>query len=173
MEQGLVQVYTGDGKGKTTAAVGLALRALGQGFKVLLVRLLKPHDPPSGEVLLLERLDGIEILTAGVGVIHGHPDPQQVSESVQQVFSQAREQILAGKVDLAIFDEGNGTLHREALQLEQVLELIEQRPRHVELVFTGRRAPQKLCEVADLVTVMQAERHPLQKGVAARRGIEY
>jgi len=173
MKQGLVQVYTGEGKGKTTAAVGLAVRALGQGFRVLLVRLLKPHDPPSGEVRLLENIDGIEIITAGVGVIHGHPDPQQVSASVQQVFVQARERVLAGEVDLAIFDEGNGALHRKALQLEQVLELIGQRPPHVELVFTGRRAPRELCDAADLVTLMQAEKHPLQKGVAARRGIEY
>ncbi|PLY02155.1 MAG: cob(I)yrinic acid a,c-diamide adenosyltransferase, partial [Desulfuromonas sp.] len=98
---------------------------------------------------------------------------QQVTESVQAVFAEARERILSGDIDLTIFDEANSALHREALQLAQLLELIEQRPPHVELVFTGRRAPQQLCEVADLVTVMQAEKHPLQKGVVARRGIEY
>jgi len=173
MQQGLVQVYTGEGKGKTTAAVGLAVRALGQGLRVLLVRMLKPLDPPSGEVLMLEQLEGVEILTAGVGVVHGRPDTQQVTESVQAVFAEARERILSGDIDLTIFDEANSALHREALQLAQLLELIEQRPPHVELVFTGRRAPQQLCEVADLVTVMQAEKHPLQKGVVARRGIEY
>ena len=92
---------------ETTAAIGLAVRALGQGLRVLLVRLLKPLEPPSGEVKLLEALAGIEILTAGVGVIHGRPDPQRVAESVQQVFSEARARILAGGVDVAIFDEAN------------------------------------------------------------------
>jgi len=173
MQQGLVQVYTGDGKGKTTAAVGLAVRALGQGLRVVLVRFLKPSQPQSGEVLFLEGIAGIEIITAGVGVIHGQPEPQRVQESVQNAFERARELVLGGKVDLVIFDEAHGALQREALQMTQVLELIQQRPEHVELVFTGRRAPQKLLEVADLVTVLQAEKHPLQQGVAARRGIEY
>jgi len=173
MDQGLVQVYTGEGKGKTTAALGLAVRALGQGLRVLLVRLLKPLDPPSGEVKLLETLAGIEILTAGVGVIHGRPDPQRVAESVQQVFSEARARILAGGVDVAIFDEVNGALHRGALELAEVLALIDARPGGVELVLTGRNAPQQLLERADLVTVMQAHTHPFSRGVAARRGIEY
>jgi len=171
--QGLVQVYTGDGKGKTTAAIGLAVRALGQGLRVLLVRLLKPEDPPSGEVLLLEGLPGIETITAGVGVIHGRPDPRQVEASVQQAFARGRERILAGTVDVAIFDEANGALRRGALQLDQVLELIDERPADVELVFTGRHAPRGLLERADLVTCMQDEKHPLRQGIAARRGIDF
>jgi len=173
MAQGLVQVYTGDGKGKTTAAVGLVVRALGQGLRVLVVRMLKPQEPVSGEVLVLEDSEHAEVITAGIGVIHGKPDPQQVRESVQQVFEQAHKKILAGEVDLVVFDEANGALSRGALDLEQVLELIASRPANVELVFTGRNAPQELLEVADLVTEMKLHKHPFQQGIAARRGIEY
>ncbi len=173
MQQGLVQVYTGQGKGKTTAALGLALRALGHGRRVLLVRMLKPLEPASGEVIALERFDSAEILTAGVGVIHGSADPQQVSESVRQVFVQARATIMAGDIDLAIFDEAHGALRRGALEAKQLLELVAQRPAHVELVFTGRHAPQELLEVADLVTEMLAQKHPYRQGIKARQGIEY
>lgn len=169
----MIQIYTGDGKGKTTAATGLALRALGHGQRVLLVRLLKPRVPESGELMILRQLPGIEILDAGVGVIDGTASVADVVVSVAQTFAAARVRIASGAIDLAIFDELNNAVHRGALPLIAVLELCDQRPAATELVFTGRHAPPELLERADLVTVMNAYKHPLQQGIPARPGIEY
>ncbi|AMV73415.1 cob(I)yrinic acid a,c-diamide adenosyltransferase [Desulfuromonas carbonis] len=172
-QPGLVQVYTGAGKGKTTAATGLALRALGQGLRVLLVRFLKSADSISGEVAILETLPGIEIITAGIGIIGQRPPPALVTESVRQAFARGRARVLSGEIDLAIFDEGNNALHRGDLALQEVLQLIAERPAHVELLFTGRHAPDELAARADLVTRMEAVRHPYSEGIPARAGIEY
>ena len=172
-QPGLIQVYTGEGKGKTTAAIGLAVRALGQGLRVLLVRFLKPAEPPSGEVAFLGPIPNLEILTAGVGILGGKPDATAVTASVARTFAQARERVLSGAVDLAIFDEANNALHHGYLDLDAFLTLIELRPAHVEVVATGRNAPRQLLDRADLVTRMELVRHPLAAGVAARRGIEF
>jgi cob(I)alamin adenosyltransferase len=173
MAQGLIQVYTGNGKGKTTAAVGLAVRALGQGLRVFLVRFLKPAEPPSGEISFLEGTRGLEILTSGIGIIGASPDREKVAASVKQTFALAREKTVTGNYDMVIFDEINNALHRQYLPLAEVLGLIESRPDSVELVFTGRYAPAPLLESADLVTVMEAVKHPMQKGIPARKGIEF
>lgn len=173
MGQGLVQVYTGEGKGKTTAAIGLVVRALGQGWRVLLVRLLKPAEPPSGEVLFLQGAERLEILTSGQGILGPVADRAEVAAGVAATFAAARERILAGACDLVVFDEINNALHRGYLEPEKVLELLKQRPSGVEVVLTGRNAPQELLRVADLVTRMEAVRHPLPQGIGARRGMEY
>ncbi|WP_432821542.1 cob(I)yrinic acid a,c-diamide adenosyltransferase [Trichloromonas sp.] len=172
MQQGLIQVYTGDGKGKTTAATGLAVRALGQGLRVLLVRFLKPAEPVSGEVALLQTLPGIDIITSGIGVIGRRPDRDEVIRSVAEAFAAARERI-AGHYDLVIFDEINNALHRGYLPLATFLDFLERRPQGVELVLTGRNAPAELIARADLVTRMEKVRHPYEQGIAARRGIEF
>ena len=171
--QGLIQIYTGNGKGKTTAAIGLAVRALGHGRRVLLARFLKPAEPASGEVILLSGLPGIDILTSGMGIINGTPDPEAVTAGVARTFDQARERILAGEVDLAIFDEINNTLRHGYLPLAEVIDLCHRRPAATELVFTGRHAPEELLAEADLITRMEPVRHPLSAGIAARQGIEY
>jgi cob(I)alamin adenosyltransferase len=173
MTQGLVQVYTGNGKGKTTAAVGLAVRALGQGLRVLLVRFLKPVEPPSGEISFLEGTPGLEILTSGIGIICAAPDREKVAASVEAAFRMARSRVLGGEFDLVILDEINNALHRGYIPLTDVLGLMEERPGGVELVFTGRNAPEALLERADLVTVMEAVKHPMRKGIPARKGIEF
>jgi cob(I)alamin adenosyltransferase len=170
---GLVQIYTGNGKGKTTAATGLAVRALGQGLRVLLVRFLKPAEPASGEIRFLEGAPGLEILTAGVGVIGCPVAREVVAQSVAATFAAARERILSGAVDLALLDEINNVLHRGDLPLAAVLTLIEERPAGVELVLTGRHAPEALLARADLVTRMEKVKHPFDNGRGARRGIEY
>jgi len=172
-QPGLIQVYTGEGKGKTTAAIGLAVRALGQGLRVLLVRFLKPADPPSGEVLFLTGAPNLEILTAGVGILGGRPDAAVVTDSVDRTFRAARERLLSGEVDLAIFDEANNALHHGYLNLGEFLALLAERPGHVEIIATGRHAPRQLLERADLVTRMELVRHPLAAGIAARRGVEF
>lgn len=171
--QGLVQVYTGNGKGKTTAAVGLAVRALGQHMKVLLVRFLKPEEPVSGEIAFLAGTPNLEVLTSGLGILGPAPDRAAVGASVEQAFALVGEKVSSGAYDLVILDEVNNALHRGYLPLAEMLDFIEHRPAGTELVLTGRNAPEAIVERADLVTVMEPVKHPLAQGIAARRGIEY
>jgi len=173
LTQGLVQIYTGNGKGKTTAAVGLAVRALGQDLRVLLARFLKPHEPVSGEVLFLREAPNLEILTAGVGIVGRRPDLEEVRRSVGAAFDEVRDRIDRRTADLVVLDEINNVLHHGYLPLEEFLDFIDNRPAGVELVLTGRNAPDEVLERADLVTRMEPLKHPLQAGIAARRGIEY
>lgn len=173
MERGLVQVYTGEGKGKTTAATGLVVRCLGRGFRVLLVRFLKPAEPLSGEILFLQGVPNLEILTSGIGVVAGPFDPDAARETVAATFAEASRRILAGTVDLAVLDEVNNAVHRGFLPLAELLSLIEVKPAEVELVLTGRHADPAVLARADLVTRMEKVKHPLDAGIAARPGIEY
>jgi cob(I)alamin adenosyltransferase len=172
VQQALIQVYTGEGKGKTTAATGLAVRALGQGLRVLLVRFLKPAEPVTGEVALLQNFPGIDILTSGIGVVGRRPDRDEIVRSVTQTFEAACART-PGNYDLVIFDEINNSLHRGYLPLATFLEYLDHRPEGVELVLTGRNAPPEVIARADLVTRMEKIRHPFDLGIAARRGIEF
>jgi cob(I)alamin adenosyltransferase len=173
MVQGRVQVYTGKGKGKTTAAAGLAARALGHGRRVLWVRLLKPAALLAGELTSLNRLPGFELLDAGIGVIAGSASAEEVATSVQRVFTAARARITSGDLDLVVFDEINGAVRRGVLPLAELLDLLDQRPAGLEIVLTGRAADPQILSRADLVTEMVAIKHPLAQGIAARQGIEY
>jgi cob(I)alamin adenosyltransferase len=173
MKQGRLQVYTGTGKGKTTAAAGLAARALGHGRRVLWVRLLKSAALQAGELTSLSRLPGFELLDAGIGVIVGSAPAEKVAASVLRVFVAARARLADGGLDLVIFDEINGAVRRGALPLAALLDLLDQRPAALEIVLTGRDAHPQVLSRADLVTEMVALKHPLAQGIAARRGIEY
>lgn len=173
MKQGRLQVYTGAGKGKTTAAAGLAARALGHGRRVLWVRLLKSAALQAGELISLGRLPGFELLDAGIGVIVGSAPAEEVAASVQRAFVAARQRIAAGGLDLVVFDEINGAVRRGALSLTELLDLLDQRPLALEIVLTGRDAHSQVLSRADLVTEMVAIKHPLAQGISARPGIEY
>jgi cob(I)alamin adenosyltransferase len=170
---GLIQVYTGNGKGKTTAAIGLAVRALGQGLRVLLVQFLKPAAPLSGELLFLRDAAGMELLSAGLGVIDGRAAPEAVTARVGQTFARARQRLQEPCWDMVIFDEINNALQHGYLPLDEFLTFLDQRPAHLEVVCTGRHAPQMLLERADLVTHMEMIKHPLAAGIPARRGVEF
>jgi cob(I)alamin adenosyltransferase len=173
MEQALIQVYTGSGKGKTSAAVGLIIRALGQGFKVLLVRFLKPYAPPGNELQILEKLQGLDVVTAGLGGIEARDRPEELAENVTATFDQILPMIYGGFYDLVVLDEFNPVLAKGYLPLARGLQLLDQRPAGVELVLTGRNAPPEVLQRADLVTVMEARRHPFAAGLPARAGIDY
>ena len=173
MEQGLIQVYTGPGKGKTTAATGLIIRALGQGYKVLLVRFLKPDLPPSSELQILEKLPGLDVITAGLGGIAARDRAEELAQTVSATFAQIRPMVLGGYYDLVVLDEFNAVLAKNYLPLAEGLLLLDKRPLRTELILTGRNAPQAVLERADLVTRMEADRHPFSQGIAARPGIEY
>ena len=170
---GLIQVYTGPGKGKTTAALGLILRALGHGRQVLLVRLLKPVEPISGELSALEKLSGIRVINAGLGVLGRKIDNDQVRHSILQALDEASRFWSNNNVDLLVIDEINNALHRDLISMQEVWDYLAARPPAMEVVLTGRNAPKELLERADLVTSMECLRHPLQNGIPARQGIEY
>lgn len=173
LKQGLVQVYTGEGKGKTTAALGLALRAAGHGLKVVIVQFMK--TPRYGEHRALQYLAPQVVVKAfgRPGFIHrGGAQPEDF-EQAHKALSFARETMLKGEADVLILDEINNALHFGLLKEEEVLNFLKERPPKIEVVLTGRNAPLSIIEVADLVTEMRSIKHPYQKGIAARQGIEF
>ncbi len=169
--KGYVQIYTGNGKGKTTAALGLALRALGAGFRVFLGQFLK--SGVYSEIKALKTFASqIEIRQFGKGCfVKGKPSEKDF-ELARQGFSLCREKIYSGQYQLVILDELNLALHFGLIPVKDILELIEHKPEGVELVITGRYAPDILIEVADLVTEMLEVKHYYHKGIKARVGIE-
>ncbi len=169
--RGYVQVYTGDGKGKTTAALGLILRALGAGFRVALVQFLKKGE--YSEIRALRHFEPqVEIhqFHAG-GFVKGQPD-EAVRKAVAEGWQRARALILSGQYKIVVLDEINLVLSMGLLSLEEVLETLRERPSSVEVVLTGRYAPGDLLEAADLVTEMRKIKHYYERGVQARVGIE-
>lgn len=170
--KGLCHIYTGDGKGKTTAAVGLAVRAAGSGLKVFFVQFLKGR--PTGEIRPLELL-GIETVRSE-GVVKFIPEmtPEEKAACVkaqQGCWEAARE--AAGSCDLLILDEVIAAATMGMITIGELCEFIINRPEGLELVLTGRDAPPELLELADYITEMHAVRHPFENGADARRGIEY
>ncbi len=173
MEQRIIQVYTGPGKGKTTAATGLIVRALGQGLKVLLLRFLKPEEPASGELQILAQLPNLEIETAGLGGVEARRRPEDLQRNVSEFFSRVRPKIISGDYDLVVLDEFNGVLHSNYLPLAEGLQVLDQRPAQTELVLTGRNVPPEVLARAALVSEIAAVKHPFDQGLPARCGFEY
>jgi cob(I)alamin adenosyltransferase len=173
LARGLIQVYTGDGKGKTTCALGLAFRALGQGFKVAMVQFLKGRE--TGESRTAARLAPDMTLShfGRPGRVNFKSPTADELARVRAAWDCARRVIEAGEHDLVILDEINLALAHGLIPLEEALAVLRQRPPGVEVVLTGRRAPQELMEMADLVTEMHPVKHYFQAGVRARRGIEW
>ncbi len=171
--RGLVQVYTGDGKGKTTAALGLALRAAGHGLRTYIGQFMKGQ--PYGE------LEAARLLTPYLTIEqYGRPSFVHVERATPEDIrcardglARAREALLSGCYDIVVLDEVCVALHFGLLSLREVLGLLDERPEQVELILTGRRAPQELLARADLVTEMREIKHPYASGVPARAGIEY
>ena len=173
MQKGLVHIYTGNGKGKTTAATGIIVRALGQGQKVLLARFLKPENPESGEIKLLSQQPDITILTAGIGIIGKMPEKEVIVESILNTFAEAKGMLMSGDYDLAVFDEINNAMHNGYINIDEISSLIRERPESMNLVLTGRNAPTEIKEQADLVTSMEKIKHPYDQGIQARKGLEF
>jgi cob(I)alamin adenosyltransferase len=179
LEKGLVQIYTGEGKGKTTAAFGLALRAAGQGNKVLIYQFLKPPSLDIGERFALQ-LGAVRIRVEALDVewdmAKSFEDPEQVAKA-QAAISEALERLAeTGEkrfYDVLILDEIVFCLSKGLAKLEDVKDVIDRRDRRVEIVLTGRGANKDLIALADLVTEMKNVKHPFDKGVSARRGVEF
>ena len=171
--KGLVQVFTGDGKGKTTAALGAVIRALGHGLKVYIVYFMK-GSYPYGERNILSKLPNVTMVSFGS---QEFVDPANVKpeekEQARQALAAAREAMLSGSYDLIVLDEVNIAVAWKLIELDEVVRLISDKPQNVELILTGRKADTELVKIADLVTEMLKIKHPYDKGVTARRGIEY
>jgi cob(I)alamin adenosyltransferase len=169
---GLVHVYTGDGKGKTTAALGLALRAIGNDLNVIMIQFMKSPQY-YGEYEISKSMKNLTLLPMGRSCLVNAEKPQQEDyDAAEAAMAKAKESIHSGKFDLVILDEVNVAIHFHLIDKAKVLELVKARPPHVELVLTGRYAPKELIEVADLVTEMKCIKHPYERGVPAREGIE-
>ena len=173
LARGLIQVYTGDGKGKTTCALGLALRAVGQGFKVAMVQFLKGRETGESRAAMRLAPDMTLRFFGRPGLVNLKSPAPEDRARVREAWDFARGVIEAGAHDLVILDEINLALAHGLIPLEEALAVLRQRPPGVEVVLTGRRAPQELVALADLVTEMQPVKHYYQAGVKARRGIEW
>ena len=171
--KGLTQVYTGDGKGKTSAAFGLALRAVGRGLKVYVIQFIKGGFD-YGELYVVKRLPNFKMAAFGRGkFVTDVPPTEDDVKLAKEAFELAREVVSGGEYDIVILDEINVALHLKLLGIDEVTDLIRNKPEHVELILTGRHAPPEVVEMADLVTEMREVKHPYSKGVPPRKGIEY
>ncbi len=170
---GLVQIFTGDGKGKTTAALGTALRALGHGLKVFVAVFMK-GDYPYGEWEALATFPNATIMRFG---FRDFTDPNHVKpeerEQAKLALAAARQAMVSGNYDLVILDEVNVASAWQLIGTDDVISLINDRPADVELILTGRRADPRLIDLADLVTECVKVKHPYDKGTLARPGIEF
>lgn len=179
LEKGLVQIYTGDGKGKTTAAFGLAVRAAGRGNRVLIYQFLKPPSLELGERMGVERsglsirLEALEAEWDLSGSLGNQADVARAKTAIRNALMQLTDTAAAGTYDVMILDEIVFCFSTGLARLEDVRTLIEQRNPHVELILTGRGATAELIALADLVTEMKNVKHPYDCGTGARPGIDY
>lgn len=172
LENGLTQIYTGDGKGKTTAAMGLGIRAVGGGLKVCMIQFMKGRR--YSEVDSLERISGFTLLQCGRDEFVSKKNPAKIDiDLAQDGFQKARDALNSGSYDVVILDEINVALDFKLLALSDVLNLVKEKPKHVELILTGRYAHKELIDIADLVTEMKEIKHPYQKGIQSRKGIDW
>jgi len=174
--KGLVIVYTGGGKGKTSAALGLVLRAVGYNHKVCMVQFVK-GSWHYGELDSAKRLEPeFELVTAGKGVV-GILDDKSPREDHVNAANEAlmvgKEKILAGKYNVVILDERNYAIQLELVKLNDVLDVIKSKPPELDLVLTGNHAAEEIIELADLVTEMKEIKHPFKSGIKAKKGIDF
>jgi len=171
--EGIVEVFTGNGRGKTSAALGVVLRALGQGLRVYIVRFMK-GGYAYGENYILAQLPNVTVVSFGrLGFVTPGNVEEEDREQARQGLGAAREAMLSGKYDLVVLDEVNVASAWNLIPVDDVVDLVRERPQGVELILTGRHADARLIELAELVTDMVEIKHPYRRGVAARRGIDY
>ncbi len=169
----MIQVYTGDGKGKTTAALGQALRALGHGLRVYMVQFMKGRT--YGELIACrECLPGMTIEMSGRDEFVKKGAPEEIDvKMAMEGLEKARRAIASGDYNMIILDEINVAIDYGVLPLDEVIDLLKSSPDNVEIICTGRYAPQELVELADLVSEVKEVKHHYQKGVPMRKGIEF
>jgi len=175
-DTGLVIVYTGKGKGKTTAALGMVLRALGHGLKVVMIQFIK-GSWHYGELTSSSRLQpDFELVAAGKGFVGIMDDNKPIEDHVKaarEALQISKEKITSGKYDIVILDEINYAVNLKLISVDDVLELIKLKPKKTTLVLTGNYANDKVIEAADLVTEMKEIKHPYKMGKKAKRGVDF
>jgi cob(I)alamin adenosyltransferase len=175
-EKGIVIVYTGKGKGKTTAALGIVLRAVGRGYKVGMIQFIK-GEWYYGELTSSKRLEPeFEMIAAGkgfVGIIDDHHPIEDHQTAAKQAIALAKEKISSGKYDIMILDEINYAAKLNLISEQDILDTIKARPEKTSIVLTGNYAPESVIAAADLVTEMREIKHPYQKGIRAKEGIDF
>ena len=171
MDKGYIQVYTGNGKGKTTAALGLSLRAVGAGFNVFIAQFVKGME--YSELNSIKQLSSKITLKQFGRDCFIYKDPEEEDFKVaREGFEQVKKIVAEGNYEVVILDEINIATHYKLISIEEILELLETKPEKVEIVLTGRNVDNRIIEKADLVTEMKEIKHYYQKGVQARKGIE-
>ena len=169
----LIHVYTGPGKGKTTAALGLALRACGHGWTVLMIQFLKGNRE-YGEVKIVKNIKNIHIEQYGQSKFVRKENPSNIDKKYAvEGFERAKEAIIQSQFDLIILDEIHVAVDFHLIPLEELVSLIQRKPDHVELVLTGRNAHPDVIQLADLVSYIDEMKHPFKEGMSAREGIEF
>lgn len=173
-KKGLIIVHTGDGKGKTSAALGVAFRAAGHGMKVAVIQFIKGKWK-YGELEACRQLQNpIEIYQMGEGFTWDTKNRDRDVEMVQKAWQLCKEKLLSGKYNVVVFDEINYVIDYNYLSLNDVLEALERKPKMVHVILTGRNAKPELIDLADLVTEMREVKHPFKdQGILAQRGIEF
>ncbi len=169
---GLVHVYTGNGKGKTTASLGLAFRASGCGLRVIVLQFLKPSEE-YGEQIAAEKTGLFEIVSLGLDHMRTRVPREEDIRLAKEALSRLSEILVSGEYDLVVADEINVAMSWELLTPAEVIGVLEKRAPNTEVVLTGRGAPDEIKDYADLVTEMKLIKHPFDKGIGARRGIEF
>ena len=172
MDKGYVHVYTGHGKGKTTAAIGLGIRAAGAGLKVHMIQFMKGRR--YSELNSIEKLPNFTFVQHGRDEFVNKDNPEKIDiDLAQKGFTHAKDVIKKGKYDMVILDEINVAVDYNLIDVHDVLKLIEEKPEKLELVLTGRYAHPDLSRYADYVTEMLEIKHPYQQGIEARKGIDF
>lgn len=171
-QKGYIQVYTGNGKGKTTAAFGLALRACGAGMKVFIGQFVKGMHYNEIDAIDKYLSNNITLKQYGLDCFIYNDPTQKDIDAAQKGFAEMKEILLSDKYDMVIFDELNIALYYKLFTTQKVLEMLNNRPENVEIIITGRYAPQEIIDIADLVTEMKEIKHYYHNGVEARKGIE-
>jgi len=174
--KGLVIVYTGGGKGKTSAALGLVLRAVGYNHKVCMVQFVK-GSWHSGELDSAKRLEPeFELITTGkgfVGILDDKSPREDHVKAAYETLMVGKEKILSGKYNVVILDEINYAIQLDLIKLNDVLDIIKSKPSELDLVLTGNHATKEIIELADLVTEMKEIKHPFKSGIKAKKGIDF
>lgn len=179
LERGLVQIYTGKGKGKTCSAFGQALRAVGHGLRVYIVQFLKKSSKQKGfehgELPIIKNIENLHIKQFGTVQSLSMTDSMKdvMKKNAQNALSFSQKILISEKYDVIILDEINETMQMGLLSVENVNKMIDSKPSHVELILTGRNAPEEILKRADLVTEFKDVKHPYKNGFESREGIEY
>ncbi len=171
----MIHCYTGDGKGKTSAALGVAFRAAGAGWNTCVIQFIK-GTWASGEVEAAKQFSFIDIIPAGKGfykILNDKLTAEEHQQAAQEAITTITERMLSGKYSLIVLDEVNVAVHLKLVKPESIIEILKKAPKGIHFALTGRNAPQEFIEIADLVTEMKEVKHPFHEGQTAKKGLDF